>query len=132
MQYNFFTLLSVDGVEARKDPRFLELRAFFAGIFGGEAYPLGGLQTLEVLLFSFLLAYVPLTHMSHFFTKWFLYHDVRWGDEPMNAKLAGRVGEAMQLKPTWAAPHVGADGEKTWVDIASSDGSVEKDEGSSS
>ena len=29
-----------------------------------------------------LVAYIPLTHMSHMFMKYFLYHQVKWDDAP--------------------------------------------------
>ena len=34
------------------------------------------------MLASFLIAYIPLTHMSHMFMKYFLYHNVKWDDAP--------------------------------------------------
>ncbi len=67
------------------DRHFANLRGFFQGLltFDGSAIPqLSALQSLEIVLASLLVAYIPLTHMSHFFTKWFTYHDVRWSDEP--------------------------------------------------
>ena len=107
------------------DPGFENVRRFVASLFRGESVALGGLQTTAVVLFAFLVAYVPLTHMSHFFTKWFMYHDIRWGDEPMNDAIAGRVEKALGMKPTWSAPHIRGDGEKTWGEIAAADGSEE-------
>lgn len=78
------------------------------------------LVAAEFILFSLLMAYVPLTHMSHFFTKYFFYHKIRWDDEPnlVGSKLEKRIAEALGYPVTWAAPHVKADGKKTWADIA--------------
>jgi len=80
----------------------------------------GGLFSVQVALTAALLAYIPLTHMSHFFMKWFTYHKMRWDDEPNTAgsKIEQRVTVAVQYQPTWAAPHINADGEKNWVDLA--------------
>ena len=74
---------------------------------------------LEVLLVSFLIAYVPLTHMSHFFMKWFTYHTVRWNDEPnlRGSKLEAEIQTLVQAPVTWSAPHLHADGKKNWLDI---------------
>lgn len=77
---------------------------------------------LTILLASLLAAYIPLTHMSHMFMKYFLYHKVKWDDRPSRP---GNVIETAVLKnlnyrPTWNAKHIGADGEKSWRDIASS------------
>lgn len=78
------------------------------------------LVAAEFLLFSLLLAYVPLTHMSHFFTKYFFYHKIRWDDEPnfKGSRLEKEITEAIGYPVSWAAPHLKADGKKNWADIA--------------
>jgi len=58
--------------------------------------------------------------MAHMFMKYFMYHSVRWEDAP-NLKGSGIEAEILKnlgLKPTWAASHVGADGKKTWAEVA--------------
>lgn len=76
---------------------------------------------LTVVFASLLIAYIPLTHMSHMFMKYFLYHNVKWDDAPN--RPGGRMEDAiknnLELKPTWQAKHVGTDGRKSWRDIAS-------------
>jgi len=76
----------------------------------------------EIALGSVLLAYIPLTHMSHFFTKWFMYHDIRWNDEPTSAggKIEQQIGEVLQYPVSWSASHIRGDGKKTWADVATS------------
>jgi nitrate reductase gamma subunit len=71
---------------------------------------------------ALLTAYIPMTHMSHFIAKYFTYHAVRWDDRPSRrgSVLEKRVAEYLTYRPRWAAPHVGADGTKTWADIAMS------------
>ena len=71
---------------------------------------------------SLLVAYIPLTHMSHMFMKYFLYHDVKWDDAPnrRGGRIEAAVRKNLNLRPTWGARHVGADGRKSWLDIASS------------
>ncbi|MGE5361291.1 MAG: hypothetical protein ACM3NQ_19920, partial [Bacteroidales bacterium] len=68
-----------------------------------------------------LVAYIPLTHMAHFIGKYFTYHAVRWDDAPMDARgrLARRIAASLATCPTWSAPHIGADGTKTWAAVAS-------------
>ena len=66
------------------------------------------------------MAYIPLTHMSHFVGKYFAYHAIRWNDTP---NLRGGMQEAkihkLLAQPiNWAAPHIRGDGKKTWVDAA--------------
>jgi len=83
--------------------------------------PIGStLVGIEILLVGLLMAYIPMTHMSHFFIKWFTYHKVRWDDEPnvADSPIAGRIGEQLQYPVTWSASHIKADGRKTWADIA--------------
>ncbi|MGE5360468.1 MAG: respiratory nitrate reductase subunit gamma [Bacteroidales bacterium] len=80
------------------------------------------LLALGVVLACALVAYIPLTHMAHFIGKYFTYHAVRWDDAPMDARgrLARRIAASLATRPTWSAPHVGADGTRTWAAIASS------------
>jgi nitrate reductase gamma subunit len=73
-----------------------------------------------IILGSALLAYIPMTHMSHFIAKYFTYHAVRWDER---ANIAGgtvekKMAEYLMYRPTWAAPHVGATGERSWAEIA--------------
>jgi len=90
------------------------LNAYAPGqsIFGGVA----------IVSASLLVAYIPLTHMSHMFMKYFLYHNVKWDDAPnrRGGRIEASVIENLELKPTWSAKHVEADGRKSWRDIASS------------
>ena len=76
------------------------------------------------------MAYIPLTHMSHFFTKWFMYHDIRWSDEPniRGGRIERRVTEALHYPVSWSAPHIRGDGRKNWVDVATSGVEEEKKE----
>jgi nitrate reductase gamma subunit len=78
------------------------------------------LLSLGLILAAALAAYIPLTHMSHFVGKYFTYHSIRWDDQPSvnDEKLRRRVAECLTYRPTWAARHIGADGAKTWAEIA--------------
>jgi nitrate reductase gamma subunit len=91
--------------------------------------PLGGdamnsaeaaLLGAEIALAVLLMAYIPMTHMSHFFIKWFTYHSIRWEDEEneVGSEIEKKVIEQVGYPVTWAAPHLKADGKKNWVDIA--------------
>ncbi len=110
------------------DPDFAGLRACFERLVtfdvssapDGSTWQMGGLTAVEILLGSLLVAYIPLTHMSHFFTKWFTYHHVRWSDEPNlpGSQIERQMTEALQYPVSWSAPHIRGDGKKTWVDIA--------------
>lgn len=81
-----------------------------------------GLLAAGLMLGSALIAYIPLTHMSHFIAKYFTYHAVRWDDRPSleDGRLQREVAAALTYRPTWAAAHIGADGIRTWADVATS------------
>ena len=94
----------------------------FGGIPGGMAGGRTFLGAMSIVLGSLLVAYIPVTHMSHMFMKYFLYHSVKWEDTPnmTGSRIEAAVLANLGFKPTWAAPHIGADGKKTWGEIATS------------
>ncbi|HUT09231.1 MAG TPA: respiratory nitrate reductase subunit gamma [Thermoguttaceae bacterium] len=112
------------------DPRFVALRDYFARLVTFDLSAAGvasasppGWIAVEIVLASLLLAYIPLTHMSHFFTKWFMYHDVRWSDEPNlpGGEIERQVGRMLQYPVSWSASHIRGDGKKTWAEVAASE-----------
>jgi nitrate reductase gamma subunit len=110
------------------DPLLEGAKAYTFGLLTGGR-PLNGYAPgqsisggVAVVSASLLAAYIPLTHMSHMFMKYFLYHTVKWDDAPNRpgGRIEAAIRENLELKPTWKAKHVEADGRKTWRDIASS------------
>jgi nitrate reductase gamma subunit len=75
-----------------------------------------------LVLASALAAYIPFTHMSHFIGKYFTWHSVRWDDKrnDRGGAMESNITASLNYRPTWAAPHVGADGKKSWAEIAAS------------
>jgi nitrate reductase gamma subunit len=120
-----FTLAVGVSAHATIDPYFIGLQAYFQNLVSfnlageGSAF---NLSTLEIVLASLLAAYIPLTHMSHFVGKFFMYHDVRWSDEPniRGGEIEKKVQEVLAYPVSWAAPHIRGDGKKNWVDVATS------------
>ena len=116
------------------DGQFVALRTYFAELVTFGGYPasdqIAPLTSAEIVLASLLVAYIPLTHMSHFFTKWFTYHHVRWADEPNmpGGEIERRVNEVLQYPVSWSAPHIRGDGKKTWADVATSGVEEENEE----
>lgn len=110
------------------DHAFVGARLYIYGLltFGGAPTGLVAqtsvFGTVTAIMTSFLIAYVPLTHMSHMFMKYFMYHEVRWEDSPniKGGKVEANILKYLGFKPTWSAPHIGADGNKNWADIATS------------
>jgi len=91
-----------------------ELLTFTAG-----AAPASAAVVHLAVVLSFMM-YVPFTHMTHFFTKYFTYHAVRWNDEPnlRGSKLEAAIRRQLTYPVSWSAAHVKADGRKNWADIA--------------
>jgi nitrate reductase gamma subunit len=103
------------------DSSFSIARGFVYGLITFSFQPIGStFVALEIILASILIAYIPLTHMSHFFTKYFSYHEVLWDDEPNRpgSLLETRLLEYLNYPVSWSATHIGGDGKKTWVDVA--------------
>ncbi len=81
----------------------------------------GNVFGVGLILAAALAAYIPFTHMAHFIAKYFAYHAVRW-DDRVNARggaIETAVAEYLTYRPTWAAPHIGANGDRTWAEIVS-------------
>lgn len=116
------------------DPYFVGLRGYFVQLVTFGSSDIGTsvevLTAAEIILGCLLLAYIPLTHMSHFFTKWFMYHDIRWSDEPNRpgGEFEKQIAAALQYPVSWSAPHIRGDGKKNWVDVATSGVEEESEE----
>lgn len=89
---------------------------------------LGSSLSTHIIVAMVFLIYLPFTYMMHFVAKYFTYHQVRWNDEPMdgNTAMQEEVKKLLSQPVTWSAPHLGADGKKNWVDIATA--SVNEDD----
>lgn len=87
---------------------------FDCGVRMGTGFGVG------MVLASALAAYIPFTHMAHFIAKYFTWHAVRWDDRrsERGGPIERKVAAHLAFKPTWAALHVGADGKRTWAEIA--------------
>jgi len=105
------------------DPGMSTNTTFAAGLFTFEFTSLGALPTVSMVLLCLLLAYIPLTHMSHFIGKYFAYHAIRWNDEPNmpGSEQEKKIGEMLSKPISWAAPHIQGDGKTTWADVCTKD-----------
>ncbi len=75
---------------------------------------------LGFIFTSALAAYIPFTHMSHFIAKYFTWHSVRWDDRrnQPGSGIEKKIAPYLSYKPTWAARHMKADGQRSWAEIA--------------
>ena len=117
----FVVFFAVGGVMMALDPLAADLHAYFAGLFALKAAQgLSIVTVVAIVMANLMVIYIPLTHMSHFVAKYFTWHSVRWNDEALlpGTKLDEAIGQQLAYKPTWSAPHMGADGERSWAEIA--------------
>lgn len=110
------------------DRDFSLVSAFVTNLVNFNLEPIGFgagglLVALSAVLLALLVAYIPTTHMSHFIGKYFAYHAIRWNDDPnLPGGSQEKVIEDLLSRPvTWAAPHIGADGKKSWLDVTLED-----------
>ncbi|NOZ87338.1 MAG: hypothetical protein GXP49_13930 [Deltaproteobacteria bacterium] len=100
---------------------FGPMSAYIVSFLTWSAHPeMPGPSKALLILSLLVLAYIPLTHMSHFFMKWFTWDKIRWDDEPNlpGSKLEKRIQAALAYPVSWSAPHIKGDGKKSWVDVA--------------
>lgn len=108
------------------DPDYSKITFFVRNLISGDMHALPGtgleavLPAVTVCGMSLLLFYIPLTHMSHFVGKYFAYHSIRWNDNPNlpGGKEERTINALLNMPITWAAPHIKADGKKTWAEVA--------------
>jgi len=123
----YFNLFAFDLVvvvaliaQLTSDPGFGLLRTYMNSLitFGSAQINMSGWMTAEIILVSLLIMYIPLTRMSHFVAKYFLYHSVRWNDEPneRGSKMEESLNKLLQQKVGWSGPHVQTG--KTWAEVA--------------
>jgi nitrate reductase gamma subunit len=60
---------------------------------------------VHIIISLLFLIYLPLTDMVHFITKYFMYHAVRWDDEPLNKKMELKLNILKNQTSSWSADH---------------------------
>ncbi|MFH1051002.1 MAG: respiratory nitrate reductase subunit gamma [bacterium] len=75
----------------------------------------------HLIIAALFIMYLPFTHMSHMYMKYFLYHSVRWedGENTPGSILAEKLGRQLAYPVSWSAVHVDSDGTKTWGEVVS-------------
>jgi len=82
---------------------------------------------LHIVITLLFVLYLPLTDMIHFIAKFFMFHRLRWDDEPQNTRMERELSVLLSQPVTWSAPHVGANGERDWTVVATERTSDEKE-----
>lgn len=84
---------------------------------------------VHVFIGLLIMVWIPMTQMSHLLLKYFMWHDIRWGDEPTCDSEANqkKLLEALKFRVSWSAPHIQGDGQKTWAEVATTNPVAKKD-----
>jgi nitrate reductase gamma subunit len=84
----------------------------------------GGWFVAQVALLGVFLAYLPWSHMTHMFAKYFTWHSVRWDDTPNvgGEVFDARVQKMLVLPVTWSGPHIKGGQGKRWIDVVQEGG----------
>lgn len=103
-------------------------RAYFYNLFTWNFQPLGSFWFVLIIIVGWIMMlWIPITNMRHILIKYFMWHEIRWGDEATvwSEKNQNRINEVLQYPVTWSAPHIAGDGKpKTWADIAMSNPAI--------
>jgi hypothetical protein len=101
------------------DPTFSEYREFWKGLIVLKPVDVETVPAIHILLFAFLLIYLPFTRSLHYITRLFGFLLIRWDDEPnlRGSLLEREVEEALEQKLNWEGPHIQSG--STWRDVAS-------------
>lgn len=113
------TWLAVDLDFSRVSYFVYNLVSFKMGALPGSGVEVW-LLSLTVIALSGLLAYIPMTHMSHFVGKYFAYHAIRWADKPNmpGSREEEEIRGVLTLPVSWSAEHIKGDGKKNWAEVA--------------
>lgn len=97
---------------------------FIYNLCAANFVPLGSTWFVMNMLAGFcVLVFIPISNMRHLFMKYFMYHDIRWGDKATvySKKNQQLIDVDLNLQENWDAPHISENsGSKTWLDVAAS------------
>jgi nitrate reductase gamma subunit len=101
------------------DPGFSAYRSFWKGLITFKPIDVEPATATHILLFAFLLIYLPFTRSLHYITRLFGFLLIRWDDRPnlRGSALEKEIEEMLNLKISWSGPHIKPD--LTWREIAS-------------
>lgn len=99
-------------------------RNMIYNLFTANFQPLGSTWFVLNMLAGFcVLIWIPVTNMRHLIMKYWLWHDIRWGDEATvwSHKNQEIIPDLLKYQSTWDAQHISEDGRNhTWGDVATS------------
>jgi nitrate reductase gamma subunit len=101
------------------DPTLSGYREFWKGLITLSPAQVEPATAAHIMLFALFLIYLPFTRSLHYVTKFFAFLWVRWDDKPnlRGSKIEKNVKEWLSKPVSWSAPHIGADGKKSWAEL---------------
>lgn len=113
------------------NPSYYEVaNAYMCNLLTGNFQPLGSTWfVLNILAGYCVLLLIPITNMRHLIMKYWMYHDIRWGDEATvwSHKNQEIIPEMLHFPTDWSANHISEDGRNhNWVEVATSNPADQK------
>jgi nitrate reductase gamma subunit len=101
------------------DPTFSEYRVFWRGLITLTPRHVAIPSAIHIVLFAFLLLYLPFTRSMHYITRFFSFLWVYWDDRPnvRGSAIEETVQGHLNQPVSWSAPHIPSG--KRWVELAS-------------
>ena len=104
------------------NPSYFEIaRRFILNLLTANFRPLGSTWFVLSMLAGFVvLIWIPITNMKHLLIKYFMYHDIKWGDTATvwSKHNQETIPDLLKYDVTWSANHVTGQGEKDWGQVA--------------
>ncbi len=113
------------------NPSYYEIASkFIYNLFTASFKPLGSTWFVLSMLCGFVvLIWIPVTNMRHLLIKYFMYHDIRWGDTSTvySEKNRETIGEVLRYNVDWSADHINDGGKPhNWADVAATNPAAPK------
>jgi nitrate reductase gamma subunit len=101
------------------DPAFSVYTNFWKGLITFKPIDVEPATASHILLFAFLLIYLPFTRSLHYITRLFGFLFIRWDDKPnlRGSMIEKKIEEMGHLKIGWGGPHIKPN--LTWKELAS-------------
>jgi nitrate reductase gamma subunit len=78
---------------------------------------IAGPLAVHTTFFLLCAIYLPFTSMVHLAGKYFMYHGVRWNDEPLNGRMERELTNLISQPVAWGGKHVGKNGRRSWAEL---------------
>lgn len=110
------------------NPSFADLgRNFVYNLCTGHFKSLHSAWFVLAMLSGYVvMIWIPITNMRHILMKYFMYHNIMWGDKAtvFSKKNQDTIPRLLEEPVTWSAWHVTGEGEKDWGEVATTNPAI--------